>query len=76
MIKTLLAAALSWMLLSTAALKGMMNAMAVFKDEIVQHNRVTNAQSGNGISVSDSPGACVVESVVVASYRDGVRIRS
>ena len=27
-------------LLSTAALKGMMNAMAVFKDEIVQHNRV------------------------------------
>src|SRR4029077_17039266 len=35
-----------------------------------------NAQSGNGISVSDSPGACVVESVVVASYRDGVRIRS
>lgn len=27
-------------LLSTAALKGMMNALAVFKDEIVQHNRV------------------------------------
>jgi 2-methylisocitrate lyase-like PEP mutase family enzyme len=27
-------------LLSTAALKGMMNAMAVFQEEIVQHNRV------------------------------------
>jgi 2-methylisocitrate lyase-like PEP mutase family enzyme len=29
-------------LLSTAALKGMMNAMAVFKDEVIGHNRVVD----------------------------------
>ena len=28
--------------LSTAALKGMMNAMAVFREEVVQHNRVVD----------------------------------
>ncbi|MGZ5120386.1 MAG: isocitrate lyase/PEP mutase family protein, partial [Burkholderiales bacterium] len=31
-------------LLSTAALKGMMNAMAVFKEEVVQHNRVVERE--------------------------------
>ena len=29
-------------ILSTAALKGMMNAMAVFKEEVVKHNRVVD----------------------------------
>jgi 2-methylisocitrate lyase-like PEP mutase family enzyme len=31
-------------LLSTAALKGMMNAMAVFKEEVVRHNRVVERE--------------------------------
>lgn len=40
----------------------------------VHRNRVSNSQGNNGITVSRSPGASIVESLSVGSYRDGFRV--